>query len=68
MKISLNGEEHTVEDGSTVQAFVAAHSDLSMKKGIAIAVNEQIVAKSEWKDTHLMPGDNIFIVQATQGG
>ena len=37
-------------------------------KGIAIAVNQTVISKSEWSKTQLKENDNIAIIKATQGG
>ncbi|WNH08694.1 sulfur carrier protein ThiS [Thalassobellus suaedae] len=36
--------------------------------GIAVAINQQIISKSNWEEQLLQDGDNILIIQATQGG
>lgn len=37
-------------------------------RGIAVAVNDQVVPKSEWETYHLQENDRILVIQATQGG
>jgi len=37
-------------------------------KGVAVARNGEVVPKSRWGDTHLVPGDRIEIVTAVAGG
>ena len=36
--------------------------------GIAVAVNQNIIAQSDWKNLSLLNNDNVLIVKATQGG
>lgn len=36
--------------------------------GIAVAINNQIITKTEWNTTILNENDAITIIQATQGG
>nr|WP_315027347.1 sulfur carrier protein ThiS [uncultured Chryseobacterium sp.] len=38
------------------------------KKGIAIAVNNQIIPLSAWAETLLKNQDSVLIITATQGG
>lgn len=38
------------------------------KKGIAIALNNQIIPLSAWAETFLKDQDSILIITATQGG
>jgi|Deesub1362B_J571_1020462.scaffolds.fasta_scaffold01224_3 sulfur carrier protein len=37
-------------------------------RGIAVAVNDRVVPKSEWETYHLQENDRILVIQATQGG
>lgn len=37
-------------------------------KGIAVAVNEIIIFKSQWDSHRLKHGDEIMVIKATQGG
>jgi sulfur carrier protein len=36
--------------------------------GIALAVNEKVVPKSEWGNFQLNENDKVLIIKATQGG
>ena len=38
------------------------------KKGIAVAVNNQVVAKTAWANFELKENDKILIIKASQGG
>lgn len=38
------------------------------EEGIAIAVNQQVIKRSEWSEWELKPNDDILIIKATQGG
>ncbi|WP_010523005.1 sulfur carrier protein ThiS [Aquimarina agarivorans] len=38
------------------------------KQGIAVAINNQIISKNNWKETQLNNSDAVTIIQATQGG
>lgn len=42
--------------------------DIQIRNGIAIAVNEQIVPKSDWPSMFLSSQDQVIIIQATAGG
>lgn len=65
----------TVNVNNTVQTFNSPSKlqDLLTQlnisdKGIAIAVNNQIVSKNDWNQRQLAEGENILIIRATQGG
>jgi len=36
--------------------------------GIAVAVNENIIAKTVWNTTTLQQNDEVLVIRATQGG
>ena len=66
MKITLNGATHELEPGSTVEQAVAAVT--SETRGVAVAVNEAVVARGEWATSVLEPGDRVEVLIAVQGG
>jgi sulfur carrier protein len=67
MEITVNQQSYSVSDACSLQQMLTAVLQLQAK-GIAIAVNQEIVSKSDW-DTHLLkPGDQVTIIKATQGG
>jgi sulfur carrier protein len=37
-------------------------------KGIAVALNQRVIPKSQWSETKLNNQDNILLLTATQGG
>jgi sulfur carrier protein len=41
---------------------------LHEKKGIAVAVNDQVISRRDWAQYHLQDYDKIMIITATQGG
>lgn len=67
MEIIVNQQNYSVSDVCTVQQMVDTVLALPVK-GIAIAVNQEIIAKNNWTTHILQPGDNLTIIQATQGG
>ena len=66
MKVTVNGEAATVDDGVTVDALAA--SILDRPKGVAVAVNGEVVPRSEWSSTTLCNDDRVEVVTARQGG
>ncbi|GAA1668143.1 hypothetical protein GCM10009830_12410 [Glycomyces endophyticus] len=63
MKIELNGEAR--EGITTVLDAIAAVTEA--RRGIAAAVNGEVVPRSEW-DRALADGDAVEVLTATQGG
>ena len=66
MNITLNGEPTGIADSTTVGDLVASRS--LPNRGIAVAVNSQVVRAAEWPVHVLGDGDVIDIVTARQGG
>lgn len=42
--------------------------NLEQKKGIAVAVNNQIIPKMNWEKYTVSENDKLMVIQATQGG
>ncbi|HEY5271925.1 MAG TPA: sulfur carrier protein ThiS [Acidimicrobiales bacterium] len=62
----LNGEPCQLADGVTVGAVV---DELGLgRRGVAVAVNEEVVPRSSWDGTSLADEDRVEILSAVQGG
>jgi sulfur carrier protein len=62
----VNGTAIDVPAGQSVAELISEYSDRTT--GIAVAVNQNVLTRSEWAQTALQPGDRVEIVSATQGG
>lgn len=67
IEIIVNGENMQFQESISVVALIT-HLQLLDKKGIAIAINEEILPKSQWESSFLKTADNIIIIHATAGG
>ena len=67
MEIYFNNQVMTIEENSTLSSFVALQVGENTK-GLAVAINEFVVPKSEWDKTTLNQNDQVLIIKATQGG
>jgi sulfur carrier protein len=67
MEITVNQQSYSVSEVCSLQQMLDTVL-LQPAKGIAIAVNQEIIAKSNWSNHLLNPGDNLIIIKATQGG
>lgn len=63
MTIQINGEAR--EGVATITDAVAAVTEA--RRGIAVALNGEVVPRSEW-DRPLADGDAVEVLTATQGG
>jgi sulfur carrier protein len=64
--ITLNGQPADAGACTTVSSLVASLGHDG--RGIAVAVNEAVVPRSEWPDTPVRDGDAVEILTAAQGG
>jgi sulfur carrier protein len=66
MRMTINGEEHDIADGATIAA-VLARLDLR-RDGIAVALNDDVVPRTEHAVRTLRDGDRLEIIVAVAGG
>ena len=67
MEITINNTVTSVEENTSLAAVVHSNSGENTK-GIAVAINQQVVPKDAWNSTILNQNDTILIIKATQGG
>lgn len=65
MKLRINNEERTTESCNIQQ--LAAELQLP-ERGVALALNNRVVQRTEWAATALSEGDNVTIIKAAFGG
>jgi sulfur carrier protein len=68
MQITLNGEEQTLADGLTLEDLLRQNNVSPAEKGVAVAVNAEVIPKGGWADVRLEPGDRVDVIHAVQGG
>ncbi len=66
MNIVINGEVHKVPDTATVSDLPAI-LDIEAR-GIAIAVEGEVITRESWPRVRLEEGQRVEIVRAVQGG
>jgi sulfur carrier protein len=66
--ITINGERRDLPDGATVSDVVAHLVNGSLGRGVAVAVNGEVLPRASWADTVVSDGDSIEVLSATQGG
>jgi sulfur carrier protein len=64
--VVVNGEARTLADGTTVDEL--ARSLGAGPSGVAVAVNDEVVARSAWAATQVGDGDRVEVLGAMQGG
>jgi thiazole synthase len=68
MRIELNGERVELPDGATVATAIDASGAAADQRGVAVAVDGEVIPKSEWEATALSEGQEIEVLAAIQGG
>ena len=67
MNVSVNGSPAPLPSPATLGALVAAMTGTAAR-GIAVALNGEVVPRSAWDATRLEPGDRVEVLTAAQGG
>jgi sulfur carrier protein len=68
VNVILNGEPQALPRGATVDDAVAASGAPESRHGVAVAVEGEVVPRSEWETTSLQEGQRVEVLQAVQGG
>ena len=66
MRVTVNGDEQVLPSRSTVAALVAAMG--LDPRGIAVAVDGEVVPRRTWSDRKLRAGEQVEILTIAQGG
>jgi sulfur carrier protein len=68
MRIVLNGEQHELEEPANVRDAVLATGATEEGRGVAVALEGEVVPRGRWDDVALVDGARVEVVQAVQGG
>ena len=68
MRIVLNGEPRELGDGANVRDAVNAAGTPAEARGVAVALDGEVVPRGRWEDEPLADGQRVEVVQAVQGG
>jgi sulfur carrier protein len=67
MTVFVNDQPRTLATGAQL-ADLLRELGLAERKGVAIAINDEVVPRSTWPTRALAEGERILVIQATQGG
>ena len=67
INVFVNSEQKELESNASLFSLLD-RLEYSTKKGIAVAINNQVVRKKEWSNYILKNEDKVTIIRATQGG
>jgi sulfur carrier protein len=68
MNIKFNGKAKPINDNANLQMLISEYLNGKEAKGLAAALNENIVPRSKWETTALKENDSVEVVHAVQGG
>ena len=68
MKVVLNGRDEELADGATVRTAVDALDLPAPDRGVAVAVDAEVVPRTRWDTHELSEGARVEILRAIQGG
>lgn len=68
MMVVLNGEPRQLGEAATVREAVTAAGAPSEGRGVAVALDGEVVPRGRWDDLPLHEGQRVEVVQAVQGG
>lgn len=68
MMVALNGRPTELPEHSTLADAVAAAGAEADTRGVAVAVEGEVVPRARWAERHLAEGEDVEVVRAVQGG
>ena len=67
MDIYINNKVHEFQNEVKLTDALDA-LNLSSARGIAVAINNNVIPKQDWTSYTLQPNDKVTLIRATQGG
>jgi len=68
MRIELNGEPRELAAGATLADAVRASGADEEARGVAVALDGEVVPRAAWDSTPLAEGAGVEVLAAIQGG
>src|SRR4051812_24295471 len=68
MRIELNGQAHELPEHATLDAAIRATGAGDEGRGLAVALDGEVVPHAEWPSTPLADGQTVEVLAAIQGG
>ena len=65
--LRVNGESRRLPAPPTL-AQLLRDMGVGEQRGVAVALNGAVVARSEWPSKAIAAGDRVLVIRATQGG
>ena len=68
MIVTINGERRELPSSATVASVVELLDVAPAARGVAVALNGEVVTRAQWPQTEVQDGARIEIVAAIGGG
>lgn len=66
--VQINGQDRSIPDPCSVGDAVVLSGASPDERGVAVAIDGDVVPRSEWGTTMLAEGMRVEVVRAIQGG
>lgn len=67
MKIFVNDKKQIIEPDCSIEKLLKKNN-ISDTRGVAIAVNEQVIPKNKWNENIFKENDKVILIKAAKGG
>jgi sulfur carrier protein len=68
VNVTVNGESRRLDAGATVASVVELLDVSAQGRGVAVALDGEVVTRSQWRETELSEGSLVEVVAAIGGG
>lgn len=68
LAVTINGEVRELPDGATLADAVSAVGAPADGRGVAAAIDGEVVPRGRWASRPLIPEERVEVLQAVQGG
>jgi sulfur carrier protein len=68
VSVTINGEHRELPAGATVASVIESLDNAPEGRGVAVAVEGEVVPRAQWPTTELHEGATVEVVVAVQGG
>lgn len=68
MKLTINGKTYETDQANTLDELMREFRNSENHEGVAVAVDEAVIPKSQWDAYEIKEGSNIEVITAVQGG
>jgi len=68
LAVTINGDRRELPVGATVASVIASLSGAPGGRGVAVALEGEVVPRAKWPTTELHDGAKVEVVVAVQGG